>query len=59
MNFGTATTTLGSTANLAITSGGMIFNGGTLTGGAVSIPDGITPLIYAGSSTPARSLLPW
>lgn len=50
-NFGNATTTLGSTANLTLTSGGMILNGGAVTGGTVTVPDGIVPLVYAGSST--------
>jgi fibronectin-binding autotransporter adhesin len=54
VKFGAATTTLGSTANLTLDSGGMIFNGGTVTGGTITIPNGIVPMVYAGSSTASR-----
>ena len=54
VNFGTATTTIGT--KLTITSGGLILNGGIVTGGALSLANSsglaIPALIYAGSSTP-------
>jgi autotransporter-associated beta strand protein len=53
VKFGNGTlTTIGSNNTLTTNSGGMILNGGTLTGGAVAFNSN-TPLVYAGGSTPS------
>ena len=46
------TTALNSGVTLTVASGGMIFNGGLLSGGSVSFGSGLgaTPMIYAGTS---------
>jgi autotransporter-associated beta strand protein len=50
VKFGSGTTTtLGTTAAITVTSGGMLFDGGTLTGGTVAFA-GATPLFFAGSA---------
>ncbi len=52
VNFGGFATTLGSTVDLTLANGGLILNGGAVTGGTLTVPNGILPLVYAGSSTP-------
>ena len=53
VNFGPCVTTFSGTGQLSVGSGGLILNGGTLTGGSLSFA-GVTPYLYAGSNVPSR-----
>ena len=52
VKFGPYTTTIGT--QLTVKNGGLILNSARVTGGTVTFPDGIVPLVYVGSSNPSR-----
>jgi fibronectin-binding autotransporter adhesin len=55
IKFGPYTTTISSDKTLSIAGGGIILNGGTVSGGTIAFSDGTTDkmaLLYAGTNTP-------